>query len=65
MTHGAISEDCLFVNVWMTKLCATAKLPVYAFLSRRRLHRRLWALATIVATTTQDRWVLVDTTIKN
>ena len=32
MAHGAVSEDCLFLNVWTPTLGARQTLPVYVFL---------------------------------
>lgn len=32
MTHGEISEDCLYLNVWTPAKSADAKRPVYVFL---------------------------------
>jgi para-nitrobenzyl esterase len=32
MAHGDISEDCLFLNVWTSRLGAQARQPVYVFL---------------------------------
>jgi carboxylesterase type B len=31
MAHGAVSEDCLFLNIWTTRLAA-ARRPVYVYL---------------------------------
>jgi para-nitrobenzyl esterase len=32
MTHGAISEDCLYLNVWTAAKSAAEKRPVYVYL---------------------------------
>jgi len=32
MTHGAISEDCLFVNVWTPARAASEKRPVFVYI---------------------------------
>lgn len=32
MTHGGISEDCLFLNVWTAARAATEKRPVFIFI---------------------------------
>jgi para-nitrobenzyl esterase len=32
MAHGAVSEDCLFLNIWTAKIGATARRPVYVYL---------------------------------
>jgi para-nitrobenzyl esterase len=32
MAHGAISEDCLYLNVWTTRVGAGANQPVYVYL---------------------------------
>ena len=32
MAHGAVSEDCLYLNVWTTRADARARMPVYVFL---------------------------------
>src|SRR5262245_25790546 len=32
MAHGAVSEDCLYLNVWTPALSGREKLPVYVYL---------------------------------
>lgn len=32
MTHGAISEDCLYLNVWAAAKSASEKRPVFVYI---------------------------------